>query len=144
MQDFLETTNVKGLETISKDIENELMVYFKMFILLYADDTILMSESNEDLQLMLNEFCDYCKQWKLKVNVQKTKVMVFSKGRLSKNLKFYIEDYEIEIVNEYKYLGIIFSKSGSFLKTRKYVYGKVTKAKYGLLQKCRKKKQFVY
>ena len=86
LQDFLETTNVKGLETISKDIENELMVYFKMFILLYADDTILMSESNEDLQLMLNEFCDYCKQWKLKVNVQKTKVMVFSKGGLSKNL----------------------------------------------------------
>lgn len=47
---YFETTNAKGLETISRDIENESMVYFKMFISLNADDIILMSESSEDVK----------------------------------------------------------------------------------------------
>ena len=40
LQDFLEGLNIKGIDSISRDIENELMVYFKILILLYADDTI--------------------------------------------------------------------------------------------------------
>ena len=43
-------------------MENELMVYLKILILLYADDTILLSESRDDLQIMLNEFSTYCKK----------------------------------------------------------------------------------
>ena len=42
------------------------------------------------------------------------------KGRLSKNLNLYIDNEEIEIVTNYKYLVIVFSRSGSFLATRKY------------------------
>ena len=61
MQDFLEGLNIKGIDSISRDIENELMVYFKILILLYADDTILLSESKDDLQIMLSEFSTYCK-----------------------------------------------------------------------------------
>jgi len=38
------------------------MVYLKILILLYADDTILLSESRDDLQIMLNEFFTYCKK----------------------------------------------------------------------------------
>jgi hypothetical protein len=62
LQDFLEGLNIKGIDLISRDIENELMVYFKILILLYADDTILLSESSDDLQIMLNEFSTYCKK----------------------------------------------------------------------------------
>ena len=140
LQDFLEGLNIKGIDSISRDIENELMVYFKILILLYADDTILLSESRDDLQIMLNEFSTYCKKWKLKINVQKTKILIFSKGRIPKNLKFHIDNNEIEIVKDYKYLGIFFARSGSFLTTRKYLQEKATKAMYGLLQKCRKHK----
>lgn len=46
------------------------MVYFKIFILLYADDTILLSESRDDLQITLNEFST----WKLKINVRKNNI----------------------------------------------------------------------
>ena len=73
------------------------MVYFKILILLYADDTILLSESRDYLQIVLN-------------NVQKTKILIFSKGRIPKNLKFHIDNNEIEIVKDYKYLGIVFCK----------------------------------
>jgi hypothetical protein len=66
LQDFLEGLNIKGIDSISRDIENELMVYFKILILLYADDTILLSESKDDLQIMLNEFSTYCKKWQFR------------------------------------------------------------------------------
>jgi hypothetical protein len=41
-----------------------------------------MSESKEDMQNQLNVFNDFCKKLKLKVNAEKSKVLVFSNGRL--------------------------------------------------------------
>ena len=50
-----------------------------------------MSESKEDMQNKLNVCNDFCKnKWKLKVNAAKSKVVVFSNGRLPANLKFII------------------------------------------------------
>jgi hypothetical protein len=56
---FLENHNVTGLPTISQDIENSMNVYINIFLLLYADDTVLMAETPEDLQKQLNIFHDY-------------------------------------------------------------------------------------
>jgi hypothetical protein len=55
---------------------------------MYADDTPLLAESACNLQNMLNLFQEYCLKWKLKVSVDKTKVMIFSKGRLPTNIHF--------------------------------------------------------
>jgi hypothetical protein len=88
---------------------------------LYADDTILLAESREDLQLLLNTFSEYCLEWKLKINVNKTKALIFSKERIENTLKFYINNEEIEIVKNFKYLGVIFARSGSCLVPRKYL-----------------------
>ena len=44
--------------------------------------------SAEELQNALNEFQMYCYEWKLKVNVDKTKNLIFSKGPMLKT-KFY-------------------------------------------------------
>jgi hypothetical protein len=44
---------------------------------LYADDTVIMAESREDLQAQLNVFGEYCKKWKLKVNAEKTNIFIF-------------------------------------------------------------------
>jgi hypothetical protein len=41
---------------------------------------ILLAESAEDLQVQLNAFGEYCDNWKMKVNVNKTKIMVFGFG----------------------------------------------------------------
>jgi hypothetical protein len=40
-----------------------------------------MAESQEDLQAQLNVFGEYCQKWKLKVNVEKTNILIFSRGR---------------------------------------------------------------
>ena len=56
------------------------------------------------------------------------------------NLKFHIDNDEIEIVKDYKYRRIFFYRSESYLTTRKYLQEKATTAMYSLLQKCRKHK----
>jgi hypothetical protein len=39
-----------------------------------------MAESPEELQMLLDAFDDFCTIWKLKVNVDKTKIMIFFKS----------------------------------------------------------------
>jgi hypothetical protein len=77
LQSFLEKENLPGLKTISEKIEENLNIYLKLFVLLYADDTVIMAESREDLQAQLNGFGGYCKKWKLKVNAEKAKIFIF-------------------------------------------------------------------
>ena len=101
--------------------ENEIYVFLKVFLLLYAYDTVIFGEDASDLQTSLCMFENYCKTWKLKVNIPKTKVLMFSKGRPKQNLHFFYDDSELEIVNEYKYLGILLSRSGSFSQNKKYL-----------------------
>ena len=52
----------------------------KLFILLYADDSVIFALSPESLQSMLNDVQLYCNTWGLKVNTTKTKIMIFEKG----------------------------------------------------------------
>ncbi len=48
---------------------------------LYADDTVLLAESEGMLQRIVDEFDRVCKRRKLKVDAGKSKVMVFERAR---------------------------------------------------------------
>ena len=115
-QSFLEKENLPGLKTISEKIEENLNIYLKPFVLLYADDTVIVVESREDLQAQLHVFEEYCKKWKLKVNVEKTKIFIFSRGRPLEDIQFSLNGSEIEIVNEFNYLVILLNRTGNFNK----------------------------
>jgi hypothetical protein len=82
LEQFMEEKNITGLKSISSELEAQLEIYLKMFTLLYADDTVLMSEIANGLQTLLNIFYEYSKLWKLKVNIDKTKIMVFPRVEL--------------------------------------------------------------
>ena len=56
LEEFLLNNNVFGIHSISNANENELLVYFKLLVLFYADDCVIMAESAEELQNALNEF----------------------------------------------------------------------------------------
>lgn len=111
LEDFLISQNVNGLTSVEHDIEHELEIYLKLFILLYADDTALLAESAVDLQSQLNAFQEYCEHWRLKVNVNKTKAMVFGLGKVPPDITFYYDNVEIELVNSFIYLGTVFTKT---------------------------------
>lgn len=112
-----------------------ILIYFKLFILLYADDTVIFGDSAENLQEALYSFQEYCNIWKLTVNVDKTKVLIISKGRPSSKLHFYFNSTELEIVKEYKYLGIFLSRSGTFTTAKKYISEQANKALFSLIKK---------
>ena len=100
--------------------------------LLYADDLILMSESKDGLQNCLNNLNEYCENWKLTINFSKTKIIVFRPSGRIPNCKFYVGKHEIEIVLNYKYLGITISSNGSFTIGVNELVKKAQKAWYGL------------
>lgn len=93
-----------------KNHHNGVDVFLKLFVLLYADDTVLFSYIPIQFQNLLNRFNEYCSQWRLKINMSKTKVVMFGTNK-PQNFKFYINGYETEVVREYKYLGIVFSST---------------------------------
>ena len=50
-------------------LENEDALFLKLFVLLYADDTIILAENERDLQTALDSVHEYCTKFKLIVNV---------------------------------------------------------------------------
>ena len=137
LENFLVSNNLTGLTCITEEVENELDVFIRLLILLYADDTVLLAESAVDLQTQLDNFYEYCRLWKLKVNIDKTKVVIFTSGRLQNNYNFTFNENNIEIVSDILYLGVNFSKSGSYQLAKKRNVNKAYKAMYEVLKKGR-------
>ena len=54
---------------------------------LYADGIVVLPNSKEALQTFLDIYDDYCKSWKLHMNMDKSKVVVFNlNGKHFKNI----------------------------------------------------------
>ena len=108
-----------------------------LFVLMYADDTVIMAENEHDMQMNLNLLNDYCNCNKLNVNISKTKIMVFasSKTRLNNLPTFKFGNIDLEQVDDYIYLGICFNWNGSFVKAKKLLHDKASTAMYSLIQK---------
>jgi len=85
--------------------------------LLYADDLVLCSETVEGLQVSLNILERYSETWGLKVNIQKTKIVVFKNGfKWSKNEKWKYVQEELDRAKTFTYLGAKFSMNGGWHK----------------------------
>ena len=82
--------------------------------LTYADYLILLSDTPEGLQKHIDKLSKYCDDWRLNINLKKTKIMIFNReNNLIKsefNIKVLLENVKIM-----KYLGFtISSKNCSF------------------------------
>lgn len=99
---------------------------------MYADDVVLLSSSEKGLQNCVNKLFQYTSDWKLTVNTKKTKVLVFNKAGRLKNIKISLGKEILECVQNYTYLGINFSASGSFQKAKKELHNKGIKALFKL------------
>ena len=67
------------IENINTNLQN---IFFsvnelKLFFILFADDQVLYATSPETLQSLLTDLETYCQLWGLKINSNKTKVMIF-------------------------------------------------------------------
>ncbi len=94
---------------------------------LFADDTVLLAECEEDLQRVVNEFYNVYKRRKLKVNAGKSKVMAFERREgeviyfnvayrvrmpAEARCRIMLGREKMEEVGELKYLGMVLCKLG--------------------------------
>ena len=78
--------------------------------LFFADDVILVSDTVQGLQQKLNILEQQSNRLGLKINLEKTKIIVFRKGGfLSKYEHWFYEGNKVDVVNSYKYLGFDFT-----------------------------------
>lgn len=98
-------------------------------ILMYADDIVLLAKSPEQLQDMINQLAEYCRMWDFRINLSKSKIMIFGAGRRAAKEKWFMGDLEVEIVSEYKYLGMIITPQ---LSQRNHLEQRLQSAKSSL------------
>ena len=85
----------------------DIAAFLKLYLLLYVDDTIVLAETEAELQAALHAVHHYCQNWKLEINIQKTKIMVFSRGKIRNIPRFMYNNNELEVVFEFRYLNQI-------------------------------------
>ena len=73
----------------------------------YADDTVLISDDEQNLQEMIVSLKNESEVRGLNINKQKTKLMVFSKSRNVPTCNIYLDNEKIKQVQEFEYLGSI-------------------------------------
>ena len=85
----------------------------KISILIYADDILLLSQSQHGMIKQIKIIQDYCCDNALKINYNKTKIMIRNPKSKYSSLTISTKDEikTIEVVNEYKYLGMWFTKN---------------------------------
>ena len=135
----------KGLDSFSHEAskylsDDDVEMFLRLYVLLYADDTIVMAESPKELQKGLNAVFDYCLSWKLSVNTSKTKVVVFSKGKVRNAPNFVFGTVALEVVDDYTYLGVIFNFNGKFKKAIDKQISAARRALFVLQKKAKKLK----
>ena len=100
--------------------------------LMYADDLVLMSQTEIGLQGLIDKLSDYCKRWKMEVNIAKAKGIKFSGNGHKCKTNFYYCEKMIENVLNYKYLGLIFNASGTWSSAMENLSTRGLKALFAL------------
>jgi len=74
--------------------------------LLYADDIVLITDSKEKLQRMLDIVTEYARKWRFELNPKKSEVVVFGMRYPPRDLQMKLGQHILKQVGQYKYLGI--------------------------------------
>ena len=118
---------------------------FKVGILLFADDIVLIAPSEENLQLMINFANTWCLTNRMSVNIGKTKIVHLRKKSLPRtDFEFYFGNTKIEICENYKYLGVVLNEYVDFTETSNVLSEAAGKAFSSLVSNLYKKIDIMY
>ena len=78
----------------------------------YADDTVLLAESEKDLQRIVDVVKDKSERFGLLMNAKKTKTMVFSKHDNVPSITIKINNNLVDQVKSFQYLGVLVTEDG--------------------------------
>ena len=92
----------------------------EIFLILFADDQVAFAKSPQSLQLILNDIEKYCTKLGIHINTSKTKAMFFEKGKCT-YYDVFIYNTKLELVDNFKYLGITLFKNGNLYRSQKCI-----------------------
>ena len=102
----------------------------------YADDLVLVSDSEKDLQRLINIVHKWCSIWRLEVNLSKTKVVHYRSSRRSKTqVIFSWGERCIDITDGYRYLGVYLDEHLNFEVHCENIYNSAGRALGKILSK---------
>lgn len=111
--------------------------------LLYADDLAIMAESETDLQCQLNVLQRWCRNWRMRVNIKKTKIVHFRvKSQPKTTVQFIFNNENIDCIDKYRYLGIFLDEHLDFNATATVLASSGTRALGAIFNKFHKVKGF--
>lgn len=88
--------------------------------LMFADDVVLMSGRKEKLGKSMDNFSDWCERWRMAVGVKKCGLMAVGGGQRSQDrlnaCHFQLQGQPVPCVEEYPYLGILFTRTWDMKK----------------------------
>jgi hypothetical protein len=90
----------------------EIRGYLLISALLYADDTALVALSYEEVCEMIQILEDVTSEWGLTISIAKTKILVFGAEEGEERPPMVLRGEIVEEVQEFKYLGSIFTSVG--------------------------------
>ena len=97
--------------------------------LFWADDLVLISKTKEGLQELLNILDKYSADWKMKVNIEKTKVVIFNKqGWVLKGEMLYHRNNCLKNVKYFKYLRLTLDANGKYFTAMEELAKKAMRA----------------
>ena len=105
---------------------------YKLHLLKFANDIVLLANSREGLQNSINRLEEFCDGWDLSINIEKTKVLIFNKPAHS--TQFVAYGRPLEQVKEYKYLGVMFSENSIFKSTPRVLANQANKGLFSLMK----------
>ena len=105
----------KGINTNGQNITN----------IIYADDTIILAESEQQLQRMIDKLDATCEQYGMAMNAKKSKTMIVEKTP--------DKQWEVNVKGQYKYLGTTVENTGQ-CKTE--VANRINQAKIAFWKKA--------
>ena len=119
---LIETSGLRGIQLIPDLME--------LFLLLFADDIALISDTKSGLQRQLSLLSPFCKEYKITVHIGKTKVVVFRKGGHLRNTDRWTYNGEyIEVINSFQYVGLLFTQTMSLYKMTEDLASKAKRIK---------------
>ena len=92
---------------INLNVEGMPQLDYIFNILLYADDTVCLAENEIDLQSILFIIENWCKKWRLEINLTKTNILHIRNTRKAQSKFTFLFDMRpVPYCTFYKYLGV--------------------------------------
>ena len=123
------------MDQLVQDPTEDLVSFLKLYFLMNADDTVLLTESPEDLQKYLDTLNVYCNNFDLKINTSKTQIFIFLRGKLKNIPSFKFASMKLDVVNDYNYLGATFNFIAKFNIAKQSIHQRGCRAMFALLKR---------